>query len=55
MNQKSDRAKQRQQSQSGDKNTGMQQGANLGQKDASEDKKSDAEIKRMGDGDKSRD
>jgi hypothetical protein len=54
VNQKSKREKQRQQSQSGDKNTGLQQGANLGQKEAAQDKKSDADIKRMGEGDKSR-
>jgi hypothetical protein len=60
MNQTSKRDKEskrdngRQQDQSGGK-TGLQQGANLGQKDAAQDKKSDAEIKRMGETGKDRD
>jgi hypothetical protein len=55
MNQKSGKQKQHQQSQGDDKKTGLQQGANLGQKDAERDKKSGAEIKRMGEGDARRD
>jgi hypothetical protein len=49
MNQtsKTDQQK-RQQSQSGDKDTGMQQGANLGQKNAGRDRHGDDELKRMG-------
>lgn len=48
MNQTSKTDKQRQQSQSGDRDTGMQQGANLGQKNADRDRRGDDELKRMG-------
>ena len=41
-------AQHRQQSQSSDKDTGMQQGANLGQKNAGRDRHGDDELKRMG-------
>jgi len=48
MNQTSKTDQQRQQSQSGDKDTGTQQGANLGQKNAGRDRHGDDELKRMG-------
>jgi hypothetical protein len=48
MNQNSRTDQQHQQSQSGEKDTGMQQGANLGQKNAGRDRRGDEELKNMG-------
>lgn len=53
MNETSKRDRQKQHQSEGG-TSGLQQGANLGQKDAAQDKKSDAEIKRMGETGKDR-
>jgi hypothetical protein len=47
MNQTSKTDKPRQQHQGSDQDTGLQQGANLGQKDAGRDRRSDDELKHM--------
>jgi hypothetical protein len=52
MSQTSKADKPRQQNQGGDRDPGLQQGANLGQKDAGRDRRSDDELKHMGEGSK---
>jgi hypothetical protein len=48
MNQAPKKEKLQPQDQSGREDTGMQQGANLGQKDARRSRESDKELERMG-------